>query len=309
MSPARAWRAFAGLAAAAYALIVLGAVVRAHGAGLACPDWPLCFGEFIPAFDTRVALEWGHRVLAGGVSLGLALAAAWVWSDRALRARCARPLGIAFTLLAVQVVLGGLTVLLGLAPWTVTSHLLVGNLFCGTLLWIALELRGGAPALERPRAPSGSERVAVVAFTALLALQFALGGLVSSHYAGTACDAFPTCDGASWAPTLSGLVGLHVLHRLSGYALALAAGLLAVATRSGALARRSRALVALVALQIALGAANVLLEVPIELTALHSAAAAAIGLVTTSLVRSALRARPVPAESARLRGRSALEAA
>jgi heme A synthase len=99
-----------------------------------------------------------------------------------------------------------------------------------------------------------------------------------------------------------------VIHRFSGYALALAAGVLAVATRSGPLSARSRALVALVALQIALGAANVLLEVPIELTALHSAAAAAIGLVTASLVRSALHARPVAAERARLRG-SALEAA
>jgi heme A synthase len=36
---------FAGLAAASFVLIVLGALVRAHGAGLACPDWPLCFGE------------------------------------------------------------------------------------------------------------------------------------------------------------------------------------------------------------------------------------------------------------------------
>jgi cytochrome c oxidase assembly protein subunit 15 len=308
VSPARAWRAFAGLAAAAYVLIVLGAVVRAHGAGLACPDWPLCFGSLVPAFDTRVALEWGHRALAGGVSLGLVAAALWAWRDRSLRARSAWPLAVAFALLGVQVVLGGLTVLLGLAPWTVTSHLVVGNLFCGTLLWIALELRGTAPALERAAAASGRERAAVLAFAALLVVQLALGGLVSSHYAGLACGAFPTCDGAAWAPSLSGLVGLHVIHRFSGYALALAAGVLAVATRSGPLAARSRALVALVALQIALGATNVLLEVPIELTALHSAAAAAIGLVTTSLVRCALHARPVAAERARLRG-SALEAA
>ena len=46
--------AFAGLAALTFGLIVLGALVRAHGAGLACPDWPLCFGEFVPELDLKV---------------------------------------------------------------------------------------------------------------------------------------------------------------------------------------------------------------------------------------------------------------
>ncbi len=308
MTRARAWRAFAGLAAVAYALIVLGALVRAHGAGLACPDWPLCFGALVPAFDTRVALEWGHRALAGGLSLGLVAAAAGVWLDPPLRVRCARSLGVAFGLLAVQVVLGGLTVLLGLAPWTVTSHLLVGNLFCATLLWIALELRepsvGTRPALTSPGAPAS-----VIAFAGLLALQLALGGLVSSQYAGLACTAFPSCDGASWAPSLSGLVGLQVLHRFSAYGLAAAALVLAWQARSGVLARRARALIALVALQIALGAANVLLALPVEVTALHSAAAAAIVLVTTSLMRSAVSARSASAARTRSHGRAALRAA
>ena len=59
-------------------LIVLGALVRAHGAGLACPDWPLCFGRLVPRFDLRVAFEWTHRLVAGSVSilfvaLGIAL--------------------------------------------------------------------------------------------------------------------------------------------------------------------------------------------------------------------------------------------
>ena len=61
-----------------YALIVLGALVRAHGAGLACPDWPLCFGELVPRFDLRIAFEWSHRAIAGGISLlfaGLSIAA------------------------------------------------------------------------------------------------------------------------------------------------------------------------------------------------------------------------------------------
>ncbi|MCP5116159.1 MAG: hypothetical protein GY953_35480, partial [bacterium] len=44
---------FALLLSATYCLIVLGALVRANGAGLACPDWPLCFGQVVPEFDLK----------------------------------------------------------------------------------------------------------------------------------------------------------------------------------------------------------------------------------------------------------------
>ena len=73
------------------ALIVLGALVRAHGAGLACPDWPLCFGRVIPEIDFEVAFEWSHRVLAGAVSLAFAALAFGVLRRPAARP-AARPL-------------------------------------------------------------------------------------------------------------------------------------------------------------------------------------------------------------------------
>ena len=107
----RAGRGAAGLALAAWALILIGALVRAHGAGLSCPDWPLCHGQVVPDFDAKIALEWGHRALAGTLSLGVAALAAVVLGRRELRARFAAPLGVVVGLLGVQVVLGGLTVL------------------------------------------------------------------------------------------------------------------------------------------------------------------------------------------------------
>src|SRR5262245_49023267 len=76
--------AFSALLAATWGLIVLGALVRAHEAGLACPDWPLCFGEFVPRFDLKVAFEVSHRVTAGAISVAFVALAALVLRRAAL---------------------------------------------------------------------------------------------------------------------------------------------------------------------------------------------------------------------------------
>src|SRR5690606_569110 len=71
-----------------YALIVLGAWVRATASGLACPDWPTCYGHWVPLPGEippeagyayyQVMLEWVHRLLAGVILGPLVLVIGWL---------------------------------------------------------------------------------------------------------------------------------------------------------------------------------------------------------------------------------------
>jgi len=283
-----------GLVGVTWVLIMFGASVRAHGAGLACPDWPLCFGEVIPPIDFGVAYEFGHRVLAGLVSLAFGVLFFWILRHRrALPARAAWLGGVALVVLVVQIVLGGLTVLELLAQWTVTSHLIAGNLFCVVLFIIALTLRESAAPVTRSPV-SMAQRLGVGLFAVLLPFQFALGGLVSSNNAGLVCPSWPTCAGAAWFPTFEGLVGLHLMHRVVAYGLLAAAVLPVIASGGrGRVGRGSVLLLALVLAQVALGIANVMMRLPVEVTVLHTGGAAALVLVTAWLnYEAALAPRP-----------------
>lgn len=276
-----------------YGLIVLGALVRAHGAGLACPDWPLCFGDLVPQFDLKVSFEWSHRVLAGSISLLFVGAGIAALRDSAIRPVVRRLLVVTATVLAVQIVLGALTVWQLLASWTVVAHLVTGNTFA---LCLALTARAlFRLATPTPAAsPSSSLRIALALTGVLLLVQMVLGGLVSSTYSGLACTEWPACNGGVYFPSFEGALGTHLLHRLGAYALA--AAILASAWIGRATTGLRGLLgiaVILVALQVIVGIANVLLRLPVEITGLHSALAALLVLtVGLALAEAGSGARP-----------------
>ncbi|HJO22122.1 MAG: COX15/CtaA family protein [Myxococcota bacterium] len=275
-------RALAALVAATSGLIVLGALVRANDAGLACPDWPLCFGEFVPRMDLRVGFEYAHRVFAGSVGLCFAALAVAVLRRPPLRRRCATSLAVAAVLLAAQVILGALTVWQLLAAWTVTAHLLTGNAFAATLLWTLLSLRGGGGSA---RGVSGTTRGVLAVTSALLLLQMLLGGLVASRYAGLACTEWPACNAGIWFPSFEGAVGIHLLHRWNAVLLVGALAALCGAARDTAgLGRIAGLALALGLVQVGVGVANVLMQLPVEVTGLHAGLATVLVLTLTAAV-------------------------
>ena len=269
---------FSIITALAYGLIVLGALVRAHGAGLACPDWPLCFGDFVPEFDLTVAFEWSHRVMAASISLLFLGGAISILREPRLRPGLANALLVTAAILVVQIVLGALTVWHLLASWTVVLHLLFGNAFALCLAWTARALfRVDAP---RPQVEASRPvRVALLVTAGLLVTQMTLGGLVSSTYAGLACSQWPACNDGVYFPSFQGALGTQLLHRLGAYALTVSVLVSAWLGRAApGLGGLLRIAAALVVAQLAVGVANVLLRPPVEVTGLHSALAALLVL-------------------------------
>lgn len=117
---------------ATFLLILLGGYVKATGAGLACPDWPTCYGTWYPFHDELpdraasvdlVWTEWLHRAFASLVGLML-IGTAWAaWKRRPKDQRVIVSSAAAVVLVPVQYVIGGLTVLQGLEPLIVVAHL------------------------------------------------------------------------------------------------------------------------------------------------------------------------------------------
>ena len=110
------------------ALVVIGGATRVMEAGLACPDWPLCYGSFLPGrqMNLQVFLEWFHRLDAFfvGILLITQFAFSLYWA-KSLPRWLPWTYGLLSFLVAFQGLLGALTVLQLLPSLVVMAHLVV----------------------------------------------------------------------------------------------------------------------------------------------------------------------------------------
>ncbi len=169
------------LCVATFLLMAIGSATRVMNAGLACPDWPLCYGQLVPTaqMNLQVFLEWFHRLDAAVIGLGaIALSGLSWWYRQELPKWLPWAATFALGLIVFQGVLGGLTVTELLRFDIVTAHLGTALLFFTTLLIIGCSMM--------PYKGTGNVgKLPWVGLTAaiLVYLQSLLGGLVASQWA------------------------------------------------------------------------------------------------------------------------------
>ena len=185
------------------ALVVIGGATRVMEAGLACPDWPLCYGSFLPGrqMNLQVFLEWFHRLDAFFVGVVLiiqfALSLYWV---KTLPTWLPWTYGGLTLLVAFQGFLGALTVLQLLPSLVVVAHLAVAFTLVAIMSGVTQQLLSPGESIFPPWLRS-------IGFVSLLSViaQSLLGSRVATSWAAHRCLNFgDSCN-------------LLVLHRASAF--------------------------------------------------------------------------------------------
>jgi cytochrome c oxidase assembly protein subunit 15 len=271
---------------------------------------------------SKAWIEMIHRYLAMTVGVLILVMAAVSWLERRRLPRSPWWATATLAWVVVQGVFGKFTVTLKLYPAVVTLHLL------GGLMLLALLVVQHEAFRQQPLTLSRGLRRGLVAVLALIVLQVALGGWVSTNYAVLACTGFPSCSG-QWWPAMDfasgftllrplgyaadgsllpfeALVAVHYVHRGVAVLVVVAVALLAwrLERAGGGLRRFAAGLAILTVAQVASGLSNVVLGWPLVAALAHTAGAAAlVGWLVALLARGAewparaveSTARPMPA--------------
>lgn len=289
-------------AVSAFVLLLSGGLVTSKGVGMTVPDWPNSYGYNMFLFPLSrwvggIFYEHVHRLIASGVGLMTVILAVSLWM--AEPRKWVRVLGyLAVGAVIVQGVLGGLRVTMILDELGI-FHGMLAQAYISLLVVICIATSkafatGGAR--WRWHAP-GLMRWAVV-LTALVYLQLALGATMRHEHAGLSIHDFPSAYGRLWpvidagqlaainaqriasgeVPTTVAQIHLQMLHRLMAFVLAGLFIAYAWQARRAAMGVRiaSRWWVALVAVQIGLGAWTIWSNKAADVTTAHVAVGALI---------------------------------
>lgn len=279
------------VAACTVLLLLAGSLVTSTGSGLSVPDWPTTYGWNMFTFPPSkwvggIFYEHGHRLIASSVGFLTIVLAAWLWI--ADPRRWMKRLGVAaLGAVILQGVLGGLTVLFFLPTAISTAHAGLAEIFfCLTIAIALFTSRGwidGDGAVDDPML----RRVATTT-TAVIYLQILVGAVMRHSDAGLAIPDFPWMFGHVVPDHWDAKIAVHFAHRVGALlvtiAVAATAGhVLYHHRRVTQLSRPAMLILALVAVQVTLGALTVLTERNIWINSVHLVCGALV-LVTSIVI-------------------------
>ena len=282
-------------AVATFVLIAVGGLVRATDSGLGCPDWPLCFGDWIPPADLHAWIEHSHRLIAAAFvgplvgAVGLITVLSQRRRDRPLLAAAV----VAGMLVIIQSLLGAAVVIEGLAAELVTAHLGMALTVLAATIFIAERASHGP--MPAAHARPGLTRLVAVTALAIFA-QMLLGSWVTGHGAGLAYVDFPLMNGALLPAVGGSEQAVHLAHRLMSLVVGGLVAWTAISTfrtTDAPLPRRLAAILAvLVVVQVALGGLNVVSRLSAVFVVPHLAVGAALWALSVWLLLAVRRLRP-----------------
>lgn len=302
-------------------LIMFGAFVRLTDSGLGCPDWPGCYGKLSPigaahhireAYETmpfgpvsfpKAWIEMIHRYVGALLGLLIIIIVVMAWRHRKVLGNSPRLAIVTLVAVCVQGAFGAWTVTLKLMPIIVTGHLLGGMGLLALMTWLA--------AREKTHEPIPADALRwqpwVAVGLALLFVQIALGGWVSTNYAALACMDFPTCHG-EWIPPMDlqsgfslirglgelpsgeaisqyALTAIHWVHRNFAFLVFAYLGVVAWKLRAYEGLRTPATLIlALLLAQLLTGLTTIFFQWPLLIAVLHNGGAAGLTLFCVTLL-------------------------
>ncbi len=294
---------------------------------LSAADWQLAFGKYqltpefrdvnhamtLAAFKPIFWWEYSHRLLGRAIGAAFLLPFLYFLARRRIPRGFAKPLAVIFLLGGLQGALGWYMVQSGLvddprvSQFRLTAHLGLAVLIFGAMLWTGLSLLDASP--PPARASVNLRRFAYGA-CALVFAMILTGGLVAGIRAGFAYNTFPSMNGHAvppeilmitpwWRNFFWNMATVQFDHRLLAYTLAIVITWLAIAlNRRNDVPRRarigSRLLLAMLAVQVALGITTLLLVVPIPVAALHQAGAVLVFAAAINVAHALRGRRDIP---------------
>ena len=204
--------------------IILGAIVRITESGLACPDWPLCYGLWFPTAEKiqlieninfsyiQIMLEWIHRVnaavIVGPLTIILLFKSLFQNSYKKFRVFTI----VIFCVVILQSLIGGFTVFDKNSAWSVALHLSLALI----LLFLSTNMFLKSTKLEINFYNTYSKKELTILIISILFvfLTMLLGAIVSKSGASLACANWPLCNEKLLPSNTGYLEVVHMLHRI-----------------------------------------------------------------------------------------------